>query len=112
MVGEENPWAEIDPYYSEDSDRIFMIKSDHFFLGHIAVFEIATAADCWANAMRDGSNVWSCWDMGRPVGPFGDDQQYKRGRHGSLQTEIIEVKGSNQRKAAELALEIFKKMRV
>jgi hypothetical protein len=103
-IGQLNPWAEIDPLYSKDCDQLYLIESKNLCLGHAKVFDFVGGASAWATSMSNATNVWASWDMGMPIGPFGEDDQYKRARHGTDRVFVREARTRSQRKAAELAL--------
>ena len=107
QIGEENPWAEIDPLYDENSDRIFLVRAGKRCLGHVRVFEYVGAASLWATSMTIADNVWAYWDMGQPIGPFGEDEQYKRAKQGAERVITFDVRAKNQILAAENALKIL-----
>jgi hypothetical protein len=103
-IGQLDPWAEIDPLYNKDGDQLYLIESKNLCLGHAKVFNFVGGASAWATSMSNATNVWASWDMGRPIGPFGLDDQYKRARHGAEKVFVREARARIQRNAAEMAL--------
>lgn len=108
IIGEENPWADVDPLYHSDSDPLYLIQAGHFYLGHARLFDYIGGAESWAKSMKDATNIWSYWDMGRPLGPFAEDEQYKHANRGAKKVATITVDATNFRVAASKALEMLK----